>query len=214
MPGDTTLADSAHAAFWDARYSADVTPWDAGGVPEALKAFAGRRPEPVRVLIPGCGSGHEAAYLLERGWDVLAIDFSPVAVALASTTLGSRARVVREADFFSLNDAPFDVVYERAFLCALPPSTWPVYADQMARLVRPGGLLAGFFFLAETGGGPPFGISRQALQALLGGAFRCLTDDPVSDSLPVFAGAERWQVWQRLAHPEARQRPYESEREA
>ncbi len=67
----------------------------------------------------------------------------------------------------------------------------------MARLTRPGGLLAGFFFLAETSSGPPFGTSQKTLEELLGGSFRQDKDDPVSDSLPVFAGRERWQVWKR-----------------
>ena len=192
------MPDSAHASFWDARYSAEVTPWDAGGVPAALKAFADDRPSSARVLIPGCGSGHEAAYLLARRWDVLAIDFSPAAIARAAAVLGDRSFVLQEADFFSLSDAPFDVIYERAFLCALPPRTWAAYGEQMARLTRPGGLLAGYFFLAETPSGPPFGISNNDLEQLLGGSFQRVVDDPVSDSLPVFAGRERWQIWQRL----------------
>jgi SAM-dependent methyltransferase len=195
------MADSAYASFWDARYSSDVTPWDAGRVPAALKAFADDRPPSARVLIPGCGSGHEAAYLHERGWDVLAIDFSPAAIARAAAVLGPDSPVLREADFFDLSGELFDVIYERAFLCALPPRLWPAYGKQMARLARPGGLLAGYFYLAEQRGGPPFGASRQDLEELLGDAFRCVIDEAVSDSLPVFAGRERWQVWTRLAEP-------------
>jgi SAM-dependent methyltransferase len=192
------MPDSAHASFWDARYSAEETPWDADGVPAALKAFADNRPPSARVLIPGCGSGHEAAYLLARRWDVLAIDFSPAAIARAAALLGLSSFVLREADFFGLPEEPFDVIYERAFLCALPPRIWPAYGEQMARLTRPGGLLAGYFFLAETRGGPPFGASQEDLEQLLGDAFQRVVDDPVSDSLPVFAGRERWQIWQRL----------------
>ena len=105
------MADSAYASFWDARYSSDVTPWDAGRVPAALKAFADDRPPSARVLIPGCGSGHEAAYLHERRWDVLAIDFSSAAIARAAAVLGPDSPVLREADFFDLSDEPFDVIY-------------------------------------------------------------------------------------------------------
>ena len=193
------VADSAHASFWDARYRASMMPWDAGGVPSALRAFADDRPRSERVLVPGCGSAYEAAYLLDRGWDVLAIDFSPAAIALAGDVLGQdRSCILREADFFSLSGAPFDVIYERAFLCALPPRTWPAYAEHVARLTRPGGLLAGFFYLAETSTGPPFGISQRNLIELLGAAFEQIADDPVSDSLSVFAGHERWQIWRRI----------------
>ena len=208
------MPDSADAAFWDVRYSAAQTPWAAGAVQAALRAFAAGLQGSPRALIPGCGSGHEAGFLLEQGWDVLAIDFSHAAIAAARAELGDRACVLREADFFAFDgdDALFDVVYERAFLCALPPRLGTKYAARVAELVRPGGCLAGFFFHAETPSGPPFGISQDALDALLGDAFVRIADDPVSDSLPVFADRERWQVWQRRAAdhadppPDARER--------
>jgi hypothetical protein len=59
-------------------------------------------------------------------------------------------------------------------------------------------LLAGFFFLGETPKGPPFGIDEAELDRLLGGAFEKVNDEPAADSIPVFAGRERWQVWRRL----------------
>jgi hypothetical protein len=37
------------------------------------------------------------------------------------------------------------------------------------------------------------------LGRLLGTAFERITDEPVEDSLPLYAGKERWQVWLRLA---------------
>jgi len=208
------MSDSADAAFWDVRYSAAETPWAAGDVQAALRTFASAQTGSPRVLIPGCGSGHEAGFLLDRGWDVLAIDFSGAAIAEARAVLGDRAGVAREADFFAFegDDEPFDVLYERAFLCALPPRARPAYADRVARLVRPGGVLAGFFFLAETASGPPFGISRAALGELLCRAFEQVMDDPVSDSLPVFAGRERWQVWRRRDDREDRPSPDARER--
>ena len=68
----------------------------------------------------------------------------------------------------------------------------------MAQLVPPGGVLAGFFYFDEGERGPPFPMHAQVeLDALLGGAFERVEDAPVGDSIPVFAGKERWQVWQR-----------------
>lgn len=194
------MSDSADARFWDVRYAAATTPWDAGGIPLALQGFASSMTGSPRVLIPGCGSGYEVGYLFDRGWDVLAIDFSVAAIAAARRVLGDRASALREADFFGFadDDVPFDIVYERALLCALPPRLWPAYAARVAHLVRPGGLLAGFFFFDETATGPPFGTSPSALAALLADRFALIADDAVSDSLPVFAGRERWQVWQRI----------------
>ena len=190
--------DSSKADFWESRYRDHVTPWDAGKVPASLGAYARDLPAGTRILIPGCGSAYEAAYLSAKGCDVLAIDFSPAAVEAARKNLGGSGDIVRLADFFEFDyGKPFDVIYERAFLCALPPRMWPQYAPRAAQLLRPGGELAGFFFLRETERGPPFGTTSDALHALLDPCFGLVEDKAVTDSIPVFQGAERWQVWRR-----------------
>jgi SAM-dependent methyltransferase len=190
--------DSSRPEFWDTRYSSHVTPWDAGRVPDDLARFAAAYPGERRVLIPGCGSAHEARYLAEQGWSVTAIDFSGPAVASARRTLGAFAGVAVQADFFRFDDgAPWPVLYERAFLCALPPSVWSDYAARMAELLAAGGLLAGYFFFDDVRRGPPFGCARPELDALLAPAFELIDDRDVADSIPVFRGKERWMVWQR-----------------
>jgi thiopurine S-methyltransferase len=64
--------------------------------------------------------------------------------------------------------------------------------------VQPGGVLAGYFFFDEGERGPPFPLhSQEELVALLEPAFERIEDAPVADSIPVFAGRERWQVWRR-----------------
>ena len=60
-----------------------------------------------------------------------------------------------------------------------------------------GGLLAGYFYFDDAAKGPPFGITRAELDALLSPAFECIADEAVEDSIPVFAGKERWMVWRR-----------------
>lgn len=189
--------------FWDYRFRSGVTPWDAGREPLALREFAAAYPAPTgaapRILIPGCGSAWDAAFLDNQGWKVTALDFSAAAVEAARITLGERWRgTLLCADFFAFNpEQCFDVIYERAFLCALPRSMWPDYAPRMAELLRPGGLLAGSFFISDEPKGPPFGILPQQLDDLLAPYFTRCEDRPLEDSLPVFAGRERWQIWQR-----------------
>jgi thiopurine S-methyltransferase len=63
--------------------------------------------------------------------------------------------------------------------------------------MRPGGRLVGFFFARDEARGPPFGLKAGELERLLAAAFDRIEDASVDDSIPVFAGGERWQVWYR-----------------
>ena len=197
MP-DFASRDPNSPSFWDERFERGFTPWDRGAVPVALADFAARQGRPLRTLIPGCGAAYELAFLSEAGWDVTAIDFSPAAVATARAAVGEWGDRVLEADFFKWESVhPIELIYERAFLCALPRVMWPQVTARWAELLAPGALLAGFFFFDEVVKGPPFGISAAALNALMTPHFVCLDDAPVADSIPVFEGKERWQLWQR-----------------
>ncbi len=194
MPQDSSKPD-----FWDTRYRGGVTPWDAGRAPPLLERWISARSPGGRVLVPGCGSGYEVRLFAERGWQVLGIDFSQPAIEAARRELGELAGLVRQADLFALDGPPFDLVYERALLCALPRRDWPRWASRMAELVRPGGLLAGFYYVDDNERGPPFGASLAKLEKLRSSAFALAEDAPVpaNESLPVFQGKERWQVWER-----------------
>jgi len=161
-----------HPDFWSKRFAEGVTPWDAGKVPAAFAAFIAAQPAPLNTLIPGCGSAWEARHLAELGWPVTALDFAPAAVATARAVLGGAKVDLVCADFFTFTAASYALIYERAWL-------------------------AGYFFLCDQPKGPPFGILPEQLDELLAPNFACIEDAAVSDSIPVFAGHERWQVWQR-----------------
>jgi SAM-dependent methyltransferase len=215
QPTDTTpqfgSRDPTRAEFWDERYAAQFTPWEAAGLPPTFDVLAAslfdaaHRPAP-RVLMPGCGSGHELAWLAEHGFEVLGIDIAERALARARKSLPPvlAERCARAADFFAFDDGHFDWIYERAFVAALPPSLWPRWAEQCARLTQPGAWLAGYFCIeaapTEPRRGPPFAATRAELAALLGARFRLVHEIAIDAALsvPVFAGRERWIVWQRV----------------
>jgi SAM-dependent methyltransferase len=190
--------DPRTPAFWDERFERGFTPWDRGGVPQDLQRFVAACARPQVTLIPGCGSGHDLAFLAAQGWDAIAIDFSPAAVAMAQAVAGPWSARVVEADFFTFQPAQrLDLIYERAFLCAMPRAMWPQVATRWADLLAPDSLLAGFFFFDDVAKGPPFGITPEQLDELLSPYFDCIEDAHVTDSIPVFAGKERWMVWRR-----------------
>jgi hypothetical protein len=191
--------DPGDAEFWDLRYHARFAPWDAGRVPVQLQAFVAAATRPRTVLVPGCGSAWDVRWFADSGWRVLGLDFSHEALAAARAILGPHVNKVRYGDFFApIAEAPFEVVYERAFLCALPRGRWADWGKRMAELVEPGGALAGFFYFGAGDRGPPFPLhAPYELSELLEPAFERIEDAAVPDSIDVFKGKERWQVWRR-----------------
>lgn len=197
---DFETRDPDSPAFWDERFERRFMPWDQAGVPSAFQSFAARHGG-ATVLIPGCGSAYEVLWLAQQGYPVRAIDFSPAAVSAAHEQLGAQhAQLVEQADFFTY-EPPFTPawIYERAFFCALPLARRADYAQRMAELLPGGALLAGFFFFDATPKGPPFGVERAELDALLAPHFELIEDEAVADSIAVFAGRERWLTWRRRA---------------
>jgi len=193
--------DPSRPEFWSERFDKGFTPWDHQGVPGVFVEFANEaaaQGHRTNVLIPGCGRAHEAGWLAGHGFAVEAIDFAPAAVAAAREQLGPHGGIVRQADFFAFEPVrAIDWVYERTFFCALPPARRTDYATRMAELLAPGGLLAGLFFVTHKPSGPPFGTSLDELHALLDPAFELVGERPVGDSMPMFAGVERWLEWRR-----------------
>src|SRR5260221_834669 len=147
--------DAAKPEFWEKRFRESFTPWDAGRVPGALEQFLKTEPRDQRVLIPGCGSGYEVRALAEAGFESLAIDFAPAAVERAQRTLGPIAHLVRLEDFFEFDfDRPFDLVYERAFLCSLSRPLRARHGQRVLHLLGPQRRLAGFFCFRDCESGP------------------------------------------------------------
>ncbi|TXI96445.1 MAG: SAM-dependent methyltransferase [Burkholderiaceae bacterium] len=205
--------DPLGAAFWDERFDKQFTPWTNGVVPQQLHQYLAKTPRQA-CLIPGCGHAYELSAFIQAQWSITAIDFSPSAVARARAMFPLQSEVIQQADFFEWQpQAPLQSIYERAFLCALPPERRLAIVQRWFELLASGGLLFGFFFIDEeaqnssehmqsTGlkrpKGPPFITPRYELDALMAGRFECIADEAISDSLPVFAGRERWQVWRRI----------------
>ena len=193
--------DSAAPAFWNQRYASGETPWVLHKIPATLRSFLKRTRRKGRVLIPGCGTDHGVIKVFaDAGFEVTAIDFSPVALAETKKGLGNFHGKIIRVDFFKSDfGRRFDLVYERTLLCAMHPRRWARYAKRVAELLRPGGKLIGIFFYGTEPEPPPYPINKAQAAEIFGKYFRLLRDLKVSDSVSMFAGMERWQEWERTA---------------
>ena len=127
-------------SYWQERYANQETKWDMGHVSPPLKAYFDGLPDKnIRILIPGCGNGYEADYLMQQGFtNVTMLDIAPEPVARLKTQLSEfvgKSLHVEEADFFA-HEQTYDLIVEQTFFCALPPNFREKYAQQMQKLLH------------------------------------------------------------------------------
>ena len=164
-PGGSLTSD-----YWQARYDEESTGWDRGGAsPTVQRWLTSTTLAPCRILVPGCGRGHEVVALAAAGFEVVAIDYAPSAVAAVRESLalqGLHAEVV-QADVFDYQpNTPFNAVYEQTCLCALPPTRWGCYERQLSKWLLPGGRLFAAFMQTESESGPPFACPPEVMREL------------------------------------------------
>ncbi len=211
---------------WQDRYLSRETPWDLRRITPPLEHLlrSGRLadwgvPEGARVLVPGCGRGHDLRAWRRAGFQVVGIDIVPEAVREARALLrlnGFEDGVeVLCRDVLGLGEsdehsAAYDLVFDYTCLCALQPHLRGLYAAALARMVRPGGLWLGLVFpLAPAGYGerPPFRLTPADVEAVFGRWFEAVTDVDAVGSVLERQGHERWFVRRRFGVGESRSAP-------
>ena len=165
---------------WQRRYEQNDTPWDKGVPAPALVRFLQDHAISGRVLVPGCGRGHEVRALAQQpGCSAVGLDLSPIAVAEASE-LAARAGLGETAsfivgDFFQLPpemNGSFDWLVEHTCFCAIDPLMRPSYAAAVAGALKPGGHLFAIFYLDPAQDRqPPFGVAVAELDGLFSPSF-------------------------------------------
>jgi SAM-dependent methyltransferase len=112
------------------------TPWHRMAIPHLPDL------QDKRVLEIGCGRGGFSAHLAERGADLVAADFSPAAVRMATRRLEPHAgaeAVVADIEAIPFERGTFDVVISLDTLEHVPHPTLAV--AELVRVLRPGGKL-------------------------------------------------------------------------
>src|SRR5947209_8671417 len=110
------MSETGH---WDERYVKGDVPWDTGRPSSELQRVVRSTPvAPCRALELGCGTGASAVWLAQQGFDVTAVDLSPVALERARRRADSARAAVRfvEADVLRPPEGlagPFDFFFDR-----------------------------------------------------------------------------------------------------
>lgn len=167
----------SESAFWTAKYREGQPKWDLQGPHPALPAVLPQlKLIKSRILVLGCGRGHDAAYLAKQGHVVKGIDLSEHVVQEARKQYGDIHTLSLETgNALSMSlDHQYDIVFEHTLFCAISPLLRMDLVRQWKKALDVGGHLLGIFFVHPKRGGPPFGGSEWELRQLLEKDFRLL----------------------------------------
>lgn len=164
---------------WEQHYQERNTPWDKGQAAPGLIGFIKERSAlEGRILVPGCGLGHDVRTLSRAGGDaaeVIGLDLSPTAMAQANEFTKVGCEQFEVGDFFELPDGlngTFDWIWEHTCFCAIDPDMREKYVIASADALKAGGRLLAVFYLDPydeehpPGEGPPHGCSLDELEKL------------------------------------------------
>jgi cyclopropane fatty-acyl-phospholipid synthase-like methyltransferase len=163
---------------WNERYEKGDVPWDTGRPSSELqRVLVEAGIQPCRTLELGCGTGTNAVWLAQQGFDVTACDISSLATEQARRSAESAGVNVR----FLLADVlhpsaelsgPFDFLFDRGCYHAVRRDDVAGYLQTVRSLTRPGSLalvLAGNAREPHDPG-PPL-VTEEQIRAELGSVF-------------------------------------------
>jgi SAM-dependent methyltransferase len=169
------MSDQAH---WNERYEKGQTPWDTGQPSGELQCVLAELPiRSCRAIELGCGTGASAVWLAEQGFEVTAIDLSPLAIDTARRRAEEAGVNVR----FLVGDvlAPllepsglFDFFFDRGCYHVVRRENVSAYVEALRRLTGTGtlGLVLAGNVREPHEPGPPT-VSEEQLRSELGVLF-------------------------------------------
>ncbi|HEX7588232.1 MAG TPA: methyltransferase domain-containing protein [Anaerolineae bacterium] len=190
--------------FWEEIYQGGRAGWDLGGpTPAFIRLLQSGLMTPGRMLVTCAGRGHDARAFARYGFQVDAVEFAAEPVRDMQALADPNAPVhVVQADLFTLShelDGQYDYVLEYTCYCAINPARRPEYADLIARLLKPHGILIALIFpTTPQPGGPPFYAPIDQVMGLFQSrGFQVLRQETPGDSVPQRKDSEALLILQK-----------------
>jgi SAM-dependent methyltransferase len=171
------------AQDWENRYlstQVDQLPWNAGGPdPDLVRLVKSGRIPVGQALDLGTGPGHDAVYLIQQGFNVIAIDISPSAVTLARENASNAGLF----GFFQTGDIRripvednfIDFVNDRGCFHVLEEPDRLKAVEEIPRVLKwRGHFLLRVFSDKEAMGEGPHRFTRKELEDLFQSKFKIL----------------------------------------
>jgi thiopurine S-methyltransferase len=165
---------------WHSRWEEGRIGWHEAGGNAALREFWPEVAPGARVLVPLCGKTTDLLWLANQGLDVTGVELSEIAVRAFFEEAGLLFEVSEVeglgwfrsldplitivcGDYFQFSGQPFDALYDRASLIALPSAIRPDYVRHTKSLLKPGAaqLLVTLQYDQAKVDGPPFSVQSD-----------------------------------------------------
>jgi methyl halide transferase len=136
---------------WNMHYQSDEPPWETGRPSSELaRVIAEEKIQPCRLIELGCGTGINAVWLAQQGFDVTGVDFNELAIEKARRRAAEAGAAVRlvladvlnfPADFeFQEGHEPFPFFFDRGCYHAVRDLNAQAYVRTLQRVTAPGSL--------------------------------------------------------------------------
>jgi len=186
--------------YWEERYLKKETSWDIGYISTPLKKYIDQLTNKnIKVLIPGCGNGHEAQYMYEQGFsNVFVIDIAKKALdSLNKRMPDFPLQQLIHGDYFS-HKGQYDLILEQTFFSSLEPRLRPTYAIKTHELLVHNGKLSGVLFDFELDSGPPYGGIKSEYEGYFNKLFNFRTFETCYNSIESRQNIELFLIFERI----------------
>lgn len=191
---DTPLIEKPQ--YWIDVYTKESNPgWNLNEPAEGFKDMLPRLKLPKsRILVLGCGEGHDAALFAQAGHVVTAVDFSKEGIERGKQKYAHLSNLTFvESNIFDIPqdwNFTYDLVVEHTCYCSLPPDQRNELVRLYRRMLHDEGQLLGIFFAMEKRSGPPYGGTEWELRKRTESGFHYLFWGRLRNSLPRRQGRE------------------------